>query len=239
VTDDTLLEGRTALVLGIDEIGSGIVRALARSGGKVTGLNPDFDDPSSVGAAVDLSLKGTGALDILVCNALPPARPVPLAQQDLGGLEASLRTVLATTLAMQTAFPLLRASGKGRIIVVGHRYGEGVNEALAAYNMSAWSLVGLVRSAALDWGQHQIATNLLLPFAQTQELAAARARRPAVIDLMVSQLPLRRPGDPVEDIGGAAVFLASDAACFINGQTVCADGGQHIAGPVLNPMKFH
>ena len=54
----------------------------------------------------------------------------------------------------------------------------------------------------------------------------------------MSQLPLRRVGDPVEDIGGAAAFLASDAVCFVNGQVVCADGGQQVAGPVLNPARF-
>jgi 3-oxoacyl-[acyl-carrier protein] reductase len=232
------LEGRTALVLGIDEIGAGIVRALARAGAAVTGLNPQFEQPTAVGAAVERVLQGAPALDILVINPLPPARPAELSQQTPTGFETALRPVLSTALAMQTAFASLRASGKGRIVVIGHRYGEGVSESLAAYNTAAWSLVGLVRSAALDWGQHQIATNLLLPFAQTQELAAARSRRPAVIDLLVSQIPLRRPGDVLEDIGGAAVFLASDAACFVNGHSIHADGGQHVAGPVLNPSKF-
>jgi enoyl-[acyl-carrier-protein] reductase (NADH) len=55
---------------------------------------------------------------------------------------------------------------------------------------------------------------------------------------MTSQLSMGRLGDPVEDIGGAAVFLAGDSANFINGEIVHADGGQHIAGPVLNPGKF-
>ena len=121
---------------------------------------------------------------------------------------------------------------------MGHRYGESVNEGLAAYNAAAWSLVGITRTAALDWGRYQIATNLLLPLAETAELRDARARRSKVVDLMISQLPLRRAGDCVEDIGGAALFLVSDAASFINGEVLHADGGQHVAGPVLNPIKF-
>ena len=55
---------------------------------------------------------------------------------------------------------------------------------------------------------------------------------------MIGQLPLGRLGDPVEDVGGAALFLASDACCFVNGETLHGDGGQHLAGPVLNPARF-
>jgi NAD(P)-dependent dehydrogenase (short-subunit alcohol dehydrogenase family) len=74
--------------------------------------------------------------------------------------------------------------------------------------------------------------------AASEEFQAARAARAGIIDLLVAQLPLRRAGDPIEDIGGAALFLASADACFVNGQTLFADGGQHTAGPVLNPAKF-
>ncbi len=105
-------------------------------------------------------------------------------------------------------------------MLVGHRYGESVSEALGAYNAAAWGLVGLARTAAVEWGQYQITTNVLLPLARTAEFEAAHARRPGIIDLLVSQLPLRRVGDPEEDIGGAAAFLASDAACFVNGEVL-------------------
>ena len=98
--------------------------------------------------------------------------------------------------------------------------------------------MGLTRTAALDWGRWQIATNLLLPFAETQELASAREQRPKVLELLLGQLPLRRAGDPVEDVGAAAVFLACDEANFINGQVVHADGGLHVAAPPLNPARF-
>ena len=74
--------------------------------------------------------------------------------------------------------------------------------------------------------------------AERQELARAHAKRPNIIKMMLSQLPLQRAGDCVEDVGGAALFLVSDAANFINGEVVHADGGQHVAGPVLNPIKF-
>jgi NAD(P)-dependent dehydrogenase (short-subunit alcohol dehydrogenase family) len=257
-----MLAGRNALVLGIDDIGAGIAHRFAREGATVALLDPDepagarlvagdspgaiapADDPVSgceagtVAKLVGDSIRTLGRLDVLVCNLLPPPRPLELERVDDPALEQSFERVRATVAAMRAALPALRASGHGRILLVGHRYGETVSEAIGAYNLAAWSLVGLARTAAVEWGQYQIATNVLLPLAETEEFHAARARRPAVVDLLVSQLPLRRVGHPVEDIGGAATFIASDAACFVNGQVVYADGGQHVAGPVLNPARF-
>jgi NAD(P)-dependent dehydrogenase (short-subunit alcohol dehydrogenase family) len=257
-----MLAGRTALVLGIDEIGAGIARRFVREGARVALHDPD--DPArardlaarlsaevgpitgaailgggpAVAQAVSEAVRDLGGLDVLVCNLLPGAAPRPLERVDDSVLDAAFASLRATFAAMRAALPALRESGRGRILLVGHRYGESVSEALGAYNAAAWGLLGLARSAAVEWGQHQVATNVLLPLAHTAEFEAAHARRPGVIDRLVAQLPLRRVGDPTEDIGGAAAFLASDAACFVNGEVVCADGGQQVAGPVLSPARF-
>jgi NAD(P)-dependent dehydrogenase (short-subunit alcohol dehydrogenase family) len=254
-----LLAGRRAAIVGLDEIGAGIVTCFAREGARlalvdVAGparedalvaaregaavLPADVDSTVSIGEATIAATRALGGLDILVCNLLSTAEPRALEQLDDTAIDRALRSVQTTFAAMRAALSALRDSGRGRIVLVGHRYGESVSEGLGAYNSAAWGLIGLARTAAVEWGQFQIATNVLLPLAQTVEFEAARTRRPKVIDLLVSQLPLRRVGDPVDDVGGAAVFLASDAVCFVNGQVVCADGGQQIAGPVLNPARF-
>lgn len=224
-----LLEGRNALVLGLDEIGTGIAQRFEREGARV--LLGDAADPTG-------SVARTDRLDVLVCNLLPPAVPRALLDTDDDILASAQRCIRSTLAAMRAALPLLRESGRGRIVLVGHRYGESVNEALGAYNTAAWGLIGLARSAAVEWGQHQITTNVLMPLAATAEFEAAHTKRPGIIDRMVGQLPLRRMGDPVEDIGGAAALLASDLMCFVNGEVVHVDGGQHVAGPVLNPARF-
>lgn len=179
-----------------------------------------------------------GGVYALVNNILPLPALAPVEQQTAAMFNDAFGRVQSVVAAMQAVLSFMREAGEGRIVNVGHRYGENVNEGLAAYNAAAWSLVGITRSAALDWGRYQIATNLLLPLADTAELKAAHTRRPKVVELMISQLPLRRAGDCIEDVGGAALFLVSDAATFLNGEIVHADGGQHIAGPVLNPIRF-
>jgi 3-oxoacyl-[acyl-carrier protein] reductase len=228
------LADRVALVLGRDEIGNGIATRLTRAGAAVTIHEPDRQTPADIGALVAGLVRTPARLDILVCNLLPAA----FETQGDALLAAAFDRVRLTVAAMRAALPHLRAAGAGRIILIGHRYGESVSEAIGAYNAAAWSLVGVTRTAAVEWGQYQITTNLLLPLARTAEFATAHARRPAILDLLLSQLPLRRIGDPIEDVGGAALFLASDEACFINGQVIHADGGQHVAGPLLNPARF-
>lgn len=254
------LANRFALVLGADTIGRGIALRFAREGAAVAILDADIAAAqataqaiqagggralaaaapwsASAGEAVSCAVERLGGLHVLVNNVLPVPFCAPLDAQPAEAFSAAFARIQAAVAAMQAALPHLQAAGGGRIVNVGHRYGETVNDGIAAYNAAAWSLVGLTRTAATDWGQYQIATNLLLPLADTFEFRAYHERRAKVLDLMVGQLPLGRLGDPVEDIGAAALFLAGDACNFVNGEILHGDGGQHVAGPVLSPGKF-
>ena len=231
-----LLDRKSIIVIGADEIGTGIAQRLKREGARLAVL--DETDHRVIAAAIETAVQQLGGVYALINNLLPSPALAPLESQTGAIFGDAFARVQAAVCAMQAAMPFMRDAGGGRIVNVGHHYGESANEGVAAYNAAAWSLVGITRSAALDWGRYQIATNLLLPLADTQELAQARTKRPNIINLMLSQVPLQRAGDCVEDIGGAALFLVSDAANFINGEVVHADGGQHVAGPVLNPSRF-
>ena len=239
----SMLTNQTAIVLGTDAIGAGIATRFRREGGRVSVLGEDpasehavrLTDATAVAAAVSRAAKRMQGLNVLVINVLPPPRVAPLQSQDDDAFETVFARVRAAAAAMRSALAPMRVAGGGRIIVIGHRYGLTVNDGIAAYNAAAWALMGLARTAAVDWGQYQIASNVLVPFADTPELRDGRAQKPKLIDTLIGQIPLRRAGDPVEDIGGAAAFLASDAGAFINGEIVYADGGQHTAGPVLIP----
>ena len=254
-----LLSGKSIIVIGVDEIGAGIARRLAREGAQIGVLDQDLSeaqalaatlsdggdgvfalpaDYHSIGAAVESAASRLGGVYALINNLLPMPSLAPVEEQTSVMFNEAFTRLRATVSAMQTVMTFMRAAGEGRIVNIGHRYGENVNEGMAAYNAAAWSLVGITRSAALDWGRYQIATNLLLPLANTTELDRAYEKRHNIVKLMLAQVPLQRAGDCVEDIGGAALFLVSDAANFINGEIVHADGGQHVAGPVLNPIRF-
>ena len=260
-----MLDCKTVIVLGADAIGEGIAMRLAREGARAAVLDEDAakghavaealanthaesfalqvelrgaNSAPSIRIAVEQIARRFGGVYALINNVLPVPSVAPLEGQTADIFNEAFARVQAAVVAMQAVLPFMRGAGGGRIINVGHRYGESANEGIAAYNAAAWSLVGITRTAALDWGRYQIAANLLLPLANSAELRAYHERRARVLDLMISQLPLGRTGDCVEDIGGAALFLLSDAANFINGEVVHADGGQHVAGPVLDPIRF-
>lgn len=220
-----LLDGRRALVAGSDAIGTGIAARLAAAGAAITSMERGDPLPSE-------------PLDILVVNLLGAPATGRFEDQPASAFAAALGRVSDTAALMAGMFPMLNRMGAGRVILVGHRYGTAISDGIAPYNTAAWALHGLVRSAAVEWGRYGITANLVLPLAVTPELAAAQERRPAIIERMVSQLPLGRAGDPVNDVGGAVLFLASDDARFVNGQTLHADGGQHVAGAVLSPARF-
>ena len=256
------LYGRGAIIVGADCIGCGIALALAQAGAATVVLDGDADVAAQAGeslrqsglqcrvahyardderlliAAFQDSVSHLSSLQILVTNLLPEGNPTLLKDLLPDDVLRSLAAVAQCTQVMQAALPWLRSHGSGRIINVGNRYGDGINEGLGAYNAAAWGLWGLTRTAAVEWGQYGITSNLLMPLAATPQLHEAQQARPQLMSVLLGQLPLRRAGDPVADIGGAAVFLASDEAAYVNGETLYADGGQHIAGPIFNPAKF-
>lgn len=243
-----LLDGRVALLVtntaprpeatAHDEISIGIAEALRQAGAIVDVLDVAGASPEEIQALVAQRVASVARLDILVGHLLGSPRPQPLETTDPQTTLIALQTVAATHAAMRAAFASLRDSRRGRILLIGHRHGESINESIGPYNAAAWGLVGLARTAAVDWGQYQITTNVLIPLARTGELEAAAARRPQIIDRLTRQLPLRRAGDPTNDIGAAATIFASDLMRFVNGEIVHVDGGQQVAGPLFNPARF-
>jgi NAD(P)-dependent dehydrogenase (short-subunit alcohol dehydrogenase family) len=217
------LSGKTALIVGGDEIGRGIAKRFTRAG-------------AAVSVSDDLTSAAAG--DVLVVNTLGAPAIGALEAQTEASFDAALARVSQAATLMRAALPAMRERSGGRVILVGHRYGETVSDGIGPYNAAAYALLGLARTAAVEWGKYGVTTNVLLPFADTAELRAAHERRAKIIDLFIGQTALGRAGDPVEDIGGAALFLASADGAFVNGQVIYADGGQHIAAPVLSPVKF-
>jgi NAD(P)-dependent dehydrogenase (short-subunit alcohol dehydrogenase family) len=130
----------------------------------------------------------------------------------------------------------MQAQGGGRVLNVGSVYGENVAEYIGAYTAAAEALRGLTRTAAQEWGRHGILVNLLMPTVDSERFRSYCEQHLTQVDTTLPLVPLQRFGDPVEDIGGAAVYLVSDDSRYITGYTIHADGGYHMAGPVYVPQ---
>jgi NAD(P)-dependent dehydrogenase (short-subunit alcohol dehydrogenase family) len=137
--------------------------------------------------------------------------------------------------AMQTAYPHMRRQGGGRIINICSLNGVNAHMYTAEYNTAKEALRALTRTAAREWARHNIVANVICPAAATAAYEAFRAADPVNAAALLKQNPMGRMGDPERDIGGVALFLASDDARYVTGNTIFADGGSHINGVAWAP----
>ncbi|MBT4513289.1 MAG: SDR family oxidoreductase, partial [Chloroflexi bacterium] len=93
----------------------------------------------------------------------------------------------------------------------------------------------LTRTAAREWARHNITANVICPGAATAAFQAFQSMAPELAAEILKQNPMGRMGDPEEDIGPVAVFLASDESRYVTGNTIHADGGGHINGVAWAP----
>jgi gluconate 5-dehydrogenase len=248
VLDSFQLHGRRALITGSSSgIGLALARALGQAGAHLilNGRNADklqaaaqqlrreglsvstaaFDvtQATAVSAAVDVA-EAEGPIDILVNNAGIQIR-APL--QDFA--EADWHTLMRTNLDSvffvgQAVARKMIPRGTGKIINICSVQSELGRPGIAPYTASKGALKMLTKGMAIDWGPHGINVNGLGPGYFKTELTEKLVADPAFTAWLVGRTPSRRWGD-VEDLGGAAVFLASDASRFVNGHILYVDGG--------------
>ena len=182
-------------------------------------------------AAVQRTVEAFGRIDVLVNNAqgfTPWGRMET--RTDAMWAKSIDTGVYGTMWAMTAAFPHMRNQGGGRIINFGSLVGVQGDGYMVDYSAAKEAIRGLSRTAANEWGRHNILVNVICPVAKTTSFERRAAIDPAVAANAGSNAPLGRMGDPEEDIGGAALFLASDDSRFVTGNTLFVDGGVHLRG---------
>jgi NAD(P)-dependent dehydrogenase (short-subunit alcohol dehydrogenase family) len=133
---------------------------------------------------------------------------------------------LAAFRAMKTAYPHLKETG-GLVVNFGSGTQFDPSETFhSTYNAAKGAIANLTRSAAVEWGPDGIRAILVVPAAESDQLAAFRDRDPAKYGEMMGRVPLGRFGDAEEDIGRPIAWLATDEARFLTGSIVMLDGGQ-------------
>jgi gluconate 5-dehydrogenase len=244
------LDGRLALVTGSSAgIGLALARGLAQAGARVVlngrdanklaataqmlrgeGLAEihekvfDVTDGAAVQRAVDEVERDIGGIDILVNNAGMQRR---MALQDFPHEDwhTLMRTNLDSVFFVgQAVARKMIPRGRGRIINVCSVQSELGRPTIAPYTASKGAVKMLTKGMAIDWGPHGINVNGLGPGYFKTELNEKLSSDPQFNSWLVGRTPSRRWGE-VAELAGAAVFLASDAASFVNGHVLYVDGG--------------
>jgi 3-oxoacyl-[acyl-carrier protein] reductase len=242
------MAGRSVVVTGGSRgIGRGIARVFAEAGARVliagrdeTALGEAVDDLKSAGevsaVAADVSDRGQcdlmartaverhGGIDVLCANAgvFPQVRIEVMTPDDL---EQVLGTNLkGTVFAVQACLPALAESGRGRVVVTSSITGPTTGyPGWSHYGASKAAQLGFIRTAAMELAPKKITINAVLP--GNVATGGLEDLGQDYLDGMSAAIPLGRLGSTA-DIGNAALFFASEEACYITGQTLVVDGGQ-------------
>jgi NAD(P)-dependent dehydrogenase (short-subunit alcohol dehydrogenase family) len=251
------LDGKAAIVTGAGQgIGRGVARAFAREGAAVTiaeinretgaavarELQEELGAPAQfvptdvlhheqVHRMVDATIDAFERVDVLVNNAYVAAPFARLEHKSGDDLLLAYRGgPLHTLWAMRAVFPYMVAQGGGRIINFVSLNGINAHMYSADYNAAKEAIRALTRTAAREWAHHNVLVNAIAPAAATPAYVAFAEAAPENAAEMLEQNPMGRMGDPECDIGGVALFLASDDSAYVTGNTLFADGGSHING---------
>jgi gluconate 5-dehydrogenase len=184
----------------------------------------DVTNAAQAAAAIQLIEESIGPIDILVNNA-GIQRRAPLDQFE----DSDWRELMATNLdsvyyVSKAVAPHMIARGRGKIINIGSVQCELARPGIAPYTASKGAVKNLTKGMCADWARHGLQINALGPGYFATPLNKALVEDPVFDEWLRKRTPAGRWGK-LEDLHGVAVFLASGASDFINGQTIYVDGG--------------
>jgi 3-oxoacyl-[acyl-carrier protein] reductase len=247
----TPLTGRTVLVTGGTKgIGKGIAGVFARAGANVVVAGRDHERGEAAAAdlggayvAADVSraadcermaaetVERFGGIDVLCANAgvFPDTKLADMTEADIDGIFAT--NVKGTMLSVKACLPALERSGHGRVVVTSSITGPITGfPGWSHYGATKAAQLGFVRTAAIELAGRGITINAVMPGnIETEGLAELG---PEYRQQMEASIPQGKLGK-VEDIGNAALFLATDEASYITGQTIVVDGGQVLSESIM------
>lgn len=245
------LEGKTAIITGGGKgIGYGIARAFAKEGAnlvltgrtqsrldaakekleqefgiRVLARTADGADEAAIKEVVRQTAEVFGRIDTLINNAQVSKSGLPLVEHTREDLDTAIFSGLyAAFFYMRECFPHLKAH-KGSVINFASGAGLFGKLGQSSYAAAKEGIRGMSRVAAAEWGPDGVRVNVVCPLAMTESLKSWKEAYPDLFEKTIQGIPLGRFADPEQDIGRVCVFLASDDASYVTGETITLQGG--------------
>lgn len=194
-------------------------------GVEVLAIVADGADEEQIKGVVSQTIEKFGKINTLINNAQASSSGLPLIEHTKKDIDLAINSGLyATFFYMREAYPYLKET-RGSVINFASGAGFFGKPGQSSYAAAKEGIRGLSRVAATEWGPDGIRVNMIAPLAMTESLREWKENYPELFERTIQGIPLGRFADPMEDIGRVAVFLASDDASYITGETISLQGG--------------
>ncbi|MBX3232411.1 MAG: glucose 1-dehydrogenase [Labilithrix sp.] len=247
------LEGKVAIVTGASRgIGEAIARSFAANGAKVVLASRKIEGLTAVAESIGsdraiavaahtgkeedcvrlvaTAVEKLGKVDVLVNNAATNPYFGPMLDIDEGAWDKTfeVNTKGYFWMTREVAKHLRAREAPGSVIHMASVAGLIASPAQAVYGMTKAAIISMTKTLAYELAPNKIRVNAIAPGFVDTRFAAAVLKNDALLDEVIRMTPLRRYAKP-DEIAGAALYLASDAASYVTGHTLAVDGGMTIA----------
>lgn len=185
----------------------------------------DGADETAIRNVVAKTIERFGKITTLINNAQVSKSGLPLAEHTKEDFDLAINSGLyAAFFYMRECYPYLKESHGS---VINFASGAGLFGKLgqASYAAAKEGIRGMSRVAAAEWGPDGVRVNVVCPLAMTESLAEWKEHYPELFEKTIQGIPLGHFADPKEDIGKVCVFLASEDAHYVTGETITLQGG--------------
>jgi NAD(P)-dependent dehydrogenase (short-subunit alcohol dehydrogenase family) len=201
-----------------------VVGCIRNTGGKALAVRADVSRMADQDALIAATMEEFGALDVLVNNAgIEVHEPVLKATEETWDRTIGINLKGAYFLSCKAA-PIMVRSGHGKIIHVSSVHDVQPLRDRAIYSISKGGMLMMVKSMALELAEYNIHVNGISPGAILTDMNRKHLTDPVRRSRLLDRIPAKRIGD-IEDVVGAAVFLASPESDYVSGTTIYVDGG--------------
>ena len=245
------LDGKVVIITGGGRgIGFGLSTAFAKAGAKlvITGrtestllsakeelerdygtevltVTADGADEIAIKNVIQKTVEKFGRIDAVINNAQASSSGKMLIDHTKEDVDLAIHSgIYATFFYMKEAYPYLKES-KGAVVNFASGAGLFGRIAQSSYAAAKEGIRGLSRVAATEWAPDGIRVNVVCPLAMTEGLKKFKEEYPERYEQTIKGVPMGRFADPEKDVGGLCVFLCSDEANFITGETITLQGG--------------